>query len=148
MNLALNFYRGSVVIFPPVAGKDWPVIIPEMDIRLLTHEISKHLRTLVIPAVVAKPRGYRGFSFHWSNAQRAWDVISANDPSWQTDGAEFLVYFAKDALSPLGKPWSLKEMEYVAKTLPDHPGFANSMESSRMASASRVTAKFLERTRR
>ena len=64
-------------------------------------------------------------------------MIAANDPTWGLDGAEFLVYFKVGVLSPLGKPWTLKEMQYVAQRLPPHPGF------SRAVMASRVAARFL-----
>jgi hypothetical protein len=142
MDLTFTFFRGSVVISPPI--EDGAHGITHADIPSMARELGKHLRYLVVPASVPKPKGARGFSLHWSNAQRSWDVIPANDPTWRTDGAEFLVYFTKGALSPLGKPWSLKEMEYVAMSLPEHPGFAQSFEASRVASAICVAAKYLE----
>ena len=141
MGLSLTFLRGSVVIHPPEDDYETLPLQGTPDIRGLTKEISRHLQTLVVPTTVAKPKGARGFSFHWSNSQGAWDVVPWNDPSTHTDGATFLVYFVKGTLSPLGKPWSLKEMEYVAKMLPEHPGFSQSFESRR-ASASRVAARF------
>jgi len=143
MDLALTFFRGSVVVSPP-AGEATGVLVLDADIRTVGRELAKHLRHLVVPAIVSKPKGSRGFSFHWSNAQRAWDVVPWNDPTWHTDGAEFLMYFVKGSLSPLGKPWSLKEMEYIAKMLPEHPGFAQSFEASRVAGAICVAAKYLE----
>lgn len=148
MDLSLTFFRGSVIISPS-RDDGSGVVLDNADIRSLTVALAQHLRALVIPTSVTKPRGTRGFSFHWSNAQASWDVVAWNDPSWRTDGAEFLVYFTKDALSPLGKPWSLKEMQYVAKMLPEHPGYASSMESSSrragwvQVAANRVAAKFL-----
>lgn len=143
MDLSLTFFRGSVVVSPP-RDETSGVFLADADIRSFAKEIARHLRALVTPTTVTKPRGTRGFSFHWSNAQASWDVVSWNDASWHTDGAEFLVYFTKDALSPLGKPWSLKEMQYVAKMLPEHPGYAFSMEgAARVAGAIRVAARFL-----
>lgn len=65
----------------------------------------------------------KAFSFHWSNAQGAWDVIAVREP-WSADGAEFMLYAPPTALSPLGKPWSLKEMEYVAAKLQPHSGYS------------------------
>jgi hypothetical protein len=148
MDLALTFFRGSLIVSSPEAvGDATGVLLLDAgnQIPLFVREIAKHLRYLVVPTTVTKPRGTRGFSFHWSNAQAAWDVVTWNDSSWHTDGAEFLVYFTKDALSPLGRPWSLKEMQYVAKMLPAHPGYSQSYESAlRVASAIRVAMKYLE----
>ena len=88
------------------------------------------IRRLPGPKAVPKIRGaLKAFSFHWSNAQRSWDVIGVREFPWDIDGAEFIVFVGADALSPLGKVWTLTEMKYVAKALPDHPGFANSPES-------------------
>jgi hypothetical protein len=144
MDLTFTFFRGSVIVSSPVGEEAQEVV--HADIPSMARELGKHLRYLVVPTNVPKPKGTKGFSFHWSNAQRAWDVIPANDPTWRTDGAEFLVYFTKSALSPLKKPWSLKEMEYVAMSLPEHPGFAQSFEASRVASVARVAAKYLGRS--
>ncbi len=140
MSLALTFFRGSAIVSTPVGEGSQGVV--RADIPSITRELGEHLSYLVIPSNVPKPKGSRGFSFHWSNAQRAWDVIAANDPTWRTDGAEFLVYFTKGALSPVGKPWSLREMEYVAMSLPEHPGFSSSVESGRRASVNRVVARY------
>jgi hypothetical protein len=109
----------------------------EGDIPSIAALLGKHLTTLVRGTHATKPKATRGFSFHWSNAQAKWDVIAANDPTWGLDGAEFLVYMKAGALSPLGKPWTLKEMQYVAQRLPPHPGF------SRAVMASRVAARFI-----
>lgn len=141
MGLTFTFFRGSAVVSIPVGEEAHGTV--RADIPNITREIDAHLSYLVIPSNVSKPKGARGFSFHWSNAQRAWDVIPANDPTWRTDGAEFLVYFTKGALSPVGKPWSLREMEYVAMSLPEHPGFSSSVESGRRASATRVLARYV-----
>ena len=114
----------------------------EGDIASMASLLGRHLSTLVRGTQVAKPKGTRGFSFHWSNAQAKWDVIAANDPTWSLDGAEFVVYLRASALSPLGKPWTLKEMQYIAQRLPAHPGF------SRAVMAARVARRFLERGQR
>lgn len=79
--------------------------------------------------VVQKPKGkVKGFDFHWSNAQAAWDVIMVQSASWDVDGATFVVWCPPDALSPLGKMWTRTEMQYVAKDLDPHPGYGSSME--------------------
>lgn len=139
MELSLSFYRGHVILAPGGAGAGVTV---EGNIANLAREFAKHFRSggLLHPTTVKKPRGVKGFSFHWSNAQSAWDAIRANDPSWQTDGAEFLVYVRPDALSPIKKPWSLKEMEYIASMLPPHPSYSFSMEGM----SRRVASRFLE----
>lgn len=95
--------------------------------RALSAGIVRHMPG---PMSVNKVRGaVKAFSFHWSNAQRAWDVVAWRDFPWSLDGAEFILFLGRNALSPLGKPWSLAEMRYVAKKLAQHPGFASSMES-------------------
>lgn len=139
MDLNLSFFRGSVIVSAPTPDASG-VLVPDAGLRSLSKEFARHLRTLLVPATVTKPRGTRGFSFHWSNAQAAWDVVPWADPSWHTDGAEFLVYFTNDALSPVGKKWTLKEMEYVAKMLPPHPGYAHSFEGM----THRVARRFFE----
>ena len=76
-----------------------------------------------MPSSVPKLRGATGaFSFHWSNAQDKWDVIRVREFPWNTDGAEFVLFVGPESLSPLGKVWTLTEMEYVAKGLTRHPG--------------------------
>lgn len=110
----------------------------EGEINTIAARLGRQLLVLVRASHVTKPKATRGFSFHWSNAQAKWDVIAANDPTWSLDGAEFLVYFRAGALSPLGRPWTLKEMQYVAQRLPQHPGFSSAVM------ASRVARRFLE----
>ena len=142
MELSLNFYRGFVLVSTPDESPSG--IIAEGTIRGLAREFSRHYRGLLHPGSVSRPKGVkRGFSFHWSNAQAAWDVIVLSDQTTGLDGAEFLVYFRPDALSPVGKPWSLKEMQYVASILPPHPGYAFSMEGGMGRSAARVAARFV-----
>lgn len=121
-------------------------------------EVAQVLTRFMVPKllgvggrVIPKPRGkYRGFDFHWSNGQGAWDVIAAT-PNMEVDGATFVLWCPLDgsSLSPLGRPWSLKEMQYVAKYLGPHPGFAYSYEGSRRyLSAQRVAFRYLNRTPR
>ena len=105
------------------------IVSGEGSIETLTHAINLQLISKVryfpshtLPGMKGK---VKAFSFHWSNAQAAWDVISVRESSWSTDGAEFILYSPPQATSPLGKPWTLKEMQYVAKKLLPHPGFAN-----------------------
>lgn len=128
------------MLAPAVPGNTDTVI--EGDIPSLAAALGRKLTTLVHARSVTRPRGTRGFSFHWSNAQARWDVIVANDPTWTLDGAEFLVYVRVDALSPLGKPWSLKEMQYVAAKLPPHPGASGAAEG-RYGSMSTLRSKLI-----
>jgi len=114
-------------------------------------EVSQILTRFMVPKLlgvgsraIPKPPGkYRGFDFHWSNAQGAWDVITAM-PNMDVDGATFVMWCPLDgsSLSPLKRPWSLKEMQYVAKSLGAHPGFANSYEASNPRMARRVAARY------
>jgi hypothetical protein len=132
MELGLHFSAGHVVIAP--ATPEDPVVV-DGYIELLTRAFGLHYRGLLRPMTVKKPRGTRGYSFHWSNAQNSWDVIPANDPTWMLDGAEFLVYFLPSALNPLDSPWTLKQMQYIAQKLPPHPGaaFAVGVGAARVA---------------
>ena len=128
MDLGYHIGAGYVTVAPAVEGDP---VVGTGDPREMARVLGGHFRGLLRPMTVQKPKGTRGFSFHWSNAQAKWDVITANDPTWGLDGAEFLVYFRPDALSPLGKPWSLKEMQYVASNLPVHPGAEFAMRAAR-----------------
>lgn len=139
MKLCLQFKPGAALLTPLVDGERCGAVVE--TIHGLTHALGKQLITLVNASTATKPKGTKGFSFHWSNAQAKWDVISANDATWGLDGAEFILYVRADALSPLNKPWSLKEMEYVAVTLPAHPGFSSSMRM-----AQRVASRFQQLT--
>jgi len=140
MDLGLSFFAGHVLVAP--AMPEDPVIVSG-EIRELAREFARHYRGLLRPMTVQKPRATKGFSFHWSNAQAAWSVILANDPTWMLDGADFLVYFRPGVLSPVGKPWSLKDMQTIAKMLPPHPGYASSVEGGeRGVSAARVAARY------
>ncbi len=110
-----------------VSGKPrdgWIRIDAGGDIQELTTALNKYMVAVVpSPQQVDKVTGaVKAFSFHWSNAQNKWDVISAKGFPWGIDGAEFIVFVGKNALSPLGKPWGLAEMSYVAKSLHRHPG--------------------------
>ena len=82
---------------------------------------------------ILRPRGaVKGFSFHWSNAQAAWDVIPVTrDMGRMVDGAEFYLWCMPGAVSNLGKPWRLSEMEHVASKLRHHPGYASSFDGGR-----------------
>lgn len=136
MQVCLQFNSGFLYVAPFVVGSCDAVT--DATIQDFAQQIGRQLPLLVRGRSVSKPKGSRGFSFHWSNAQMKWDVIPANDPVWSLDGAEFLVYLDQKVVSPLGKPWSAKEMQYVAPRLPPHPGFARSWES-----AQRVAARYL-----
>lgn len=132
MKLRLDFVPGSATLTPDPEGF-------QGDITTLARSLGGKLSVLVNASTAHRPRGTKGFSFHWSNAQAKWDVIPANDGTWPLDGAEFVLYVRADALSPLDKPWSMKEMQYVAKGLPHHPGYAASLE----AMSGRVASRYL-----
>jgi len=99
-------------------------------------EIARALNTKLLlhlppSGKVAKARGAaKAFSFHWSNAQKAWDVISVRSFPWGIDGAEFILFVGRNAVSPTGKLWALPEMRYVAKKLRNHPGYAWAVKGS------------------
>jgi len=131
MKLSITTVPGSAVLAPDPDGF-------EGSITNIARELGRKLPVLVNSTTARRPKGTKGFSFHWSNAQAKWDVIPANDGTWPLDGAEFVLYVRADALSPLDKPWSMKEMRYVAKSLPEHPGYGSSMRM-----AARVAARFL-----
>lgn len=87
----------------------------------------------LLPRMTSMPRSgiknstksVKSFNFHWSNAQGKWDVVMNFGPV--IDGSEFVLYAPTTSLSPLGKPWSLVEMKYVAKNLTEHPGYGFSV---------------------
>jgi len=110
--------------------------------RTLTAGMVKHVPS---PMQVGKLRGAtKAFSFHWSNAQGAWSVITLRDFPWGLDGAEFILFAGAKATSPVGKSWSLAEMKYVAKKLAPHPGYAGSMEGGQARRAmERVARRFM-----
>lgn len=104
------------------------------SVRELAKLLSRHIVHLTGAGAraVPRPRGkLKAFSFHWSNAQSEWDVILATtDMLPHTDGSEFILFCPLTSLSPLGKPWSLVEMRYVAKYLAGHPGGEFGMKSA------------------
>jgi hypothetical protein len=111
--------------------KGYALLLEGGDIDELARALSAGMvRNIPSPMSVSKLRGaVKAFSFHWSNGQAAWDVISVTrDLPWGLDGAEFVLFIGRNALSPVGKLWTLSEMRYVAKKLVDHPGYAGSME--------------------
>jgi hypothetical protein len=132
MDLGLHFSAGYVLVAPAMPGDP---AVADGSIADMVRLFGSHYRGLLRPWTVKKPKNTRGFSFHWSNAQAAWDVITANDPTWVLDGAEFLVYCRPDALSVAGKPWTLKDMIIISQHLPPHPGseFAVGVGAARVA---------------
>lgn len=93
-------------------------------IDTLTRRINLGIARMLSYGVktVIKPRGaVRAFNFAWSNAQGRWHVMALRDFPYQQDANEFTLFLGKDALSPLGKPWSLVEMQYIAKHIDRHP---------------------------
>lgn len=121
--------EGMPIEYHPRAG--YVLLRGSGSIREVAQALGRYLaRQVPEPVNVSRVRGFpKAFSFHWSNAQRAWDVIPVREFPWALDGAEVIVFVGPDALSPLGKLWTLPEMRYVAKLLPDHPGYARSVES-------------------
>lgn len=106
-------------------------------IKTLTDALNMHMvRRVPPPGQVPRVRGAaKAFSFHWSNAQAKWSVITApsGDFPWGIDGAEFILFVAKTAVSPLGKVWTLPEMKYVAQGLQEHPGYAWAVKAASAA---------------
>lgn len=120
MNITQNPQRGYAFL---QSGGD----IDELA-RALTTGMVRH-----VPSPMDVPRikgAVKAFSFHWSNAQARWDVVIWKDFPWGLDGAEFILFIGKDALSPLDQLWSLAEMKYVAKKLGQHPGFGFSVRAT------------------
>ena len=106
------------------------------NIREITEALNKTMvRNVPPPQNVSKiPGARKAFSFHWSNAQNKWDVISvAKSLPWGLDGAEFVVFVGKDAFSPVDKLWTLSEMRYVAHGLMAHPGSSFAVRAARVA---------------
>lgn len=141
MELAVYITAGQAIISPATPDD---IIVVDGDLHSLAKVLARHFQGLLRPVTVRKPRGMRGYSFHWSNAQATWDVIGANDPTWMTDGAEFLVYFSPGMMGLAQRLWTIKDMQNMAKMLPPHPGYASSVEGGeRGVSASRVAARYL-----
>lgn len=115
-------------------------------------DVAQILNRYMIPRMlgvgqrqVLKPPGRaKGFDFHWSNAQASWDVILVPGVPWDEDGASFVLWCPATTLSPIGKPWTRTEMQYVARSLKHHPGYAGSYESSSRRIASRYLSKVSE----
>jgi hypothetical protein len=117
---------GLDIVTSPLRGSaflQYSRITPLMDVaRELNTWFIQKLRGYDGP--VMKPKGaVRAFSFQWSNAQQAWDVILVRPGEFPRtqDLAEFTLFLGPEALSPLGKLWSLVEMKYVAKALKPLP---------------------------
>lgn len=122
------------------------------NIADLVRELNAQMvRRMPRPQQVQRLRGAaKAFSFHWSNGQAAWDVIAlkGSDMPWGLDGAEFVVFVGAKAFSPVGKLWTLTEMQYVAKQLNPHPGYASSFESGQRrihAAVARIASRYLAR---
>lgn len=132
-------------------NKGYALILEGGMIADLVRELNTQMvRRMPRPQQVQRLRGAtKAFSFHWSNAQAAWDVMTlkGSDLPWGLDGAEFIVFVGPKALSPVGKLWTLTEMQYVAKQLNPHPGYASSFESGRrgLRAVERVAMRYLVR---
>lgn len=133
--------------------KGWFAIVRGGDVRELIQALNETVvRRVPPPGEVPKIRGaIRAFSFHWSNGQGKWDVITVREFPHGIDGAEFVVFVGRHGLSPLGKPWTLGHMKEVAQRLNKHPGYASSPDSARRVTTvtpemiARVAAKVLDR---
>ena len=101
--------------------------IEEIAKELTSHYLRYPPRAMDIHVIKG---AVKVFSFRWSNAQRAWDVVIIPKGAfpYSNDGAEIILAIGPEAKSPLNRLWSITEMRYVAKKLRQHPGYANSME--------------------
>lgn len=78
---------------------------------------------------LSRPKGTVWYSFHWSNAQMAWDVIREKDSVVSVTGADLLVAVAKSAIdSTTGKPFTLRDLQVLARFLREHGSYSSSME--------------------
>ncbi len=116
--------------FRLVAGGDTVETLTEKLGKALTGRMSYGVKT-----VMKAPGTVKAFNFSWSNGQARWHVMPLRDFPYEQDGSEFTLLIGKDALSPLGRPWSLIEMQYVAKHLRAHPLFDNAADFRRRAAA-------------
>ena len=107
------------------------------DLNQIAPMINRVLpRISLEPASIPKPKtAGKAYNFHWSNAQAAWDVIPVRDYPTTTDGSEFVLFIPKGVHNPVYEgPWTLRDMQVVARNLNPHPGYYGSMESSRRRS--------------
>lgn len=104
------------------------------DLNQIAPMINRVLpRISLEPASIPKPKTVgKAYNFHWSNAQAAWDVIPVRDYPTTTDGSEFVLFIPKGVHNPVYEgPWTLRDMQVVARNLNPHPAYSYSMESSR-----------------
>lgn len=104
------------------------------DLNQIAPMINRVLpRISLEPASIPKPKtAGKAYNFHWSNAQAAWDVIPVRDYPTTTDGSEFVLFIPKGVHNPVYEgPWTLRDMQVVARNLNPHPAYSYSMESSR-----------------
>lgn len=95
------------------------------DIVAQLNRLLPRLSSMPRSGIKNSTKSVKSFNFHWSNAQGKWDVVMNFNSD--IDGSEFVLYAPTTSLSPLGKPWSLMEMKYVAKNLTEHPGYGFSV---------------------
>ena len=104
------------------------------DLNQIAPMINRVLpRISLEPASIPKPKtAGKAYNFHWSNAQAAWDVIPVRDYPTTTDGSEFVLFIPKGVHNPVYEgPWTLRDMQVVARNLNPHPGYYGSMDSRR-----------------
>jgi hypothetical protein len=136
MNLLIEPRRGYAFL---TEGGDIDELAQELNRNMIPH--------IPQPMEVPKVRGaVKAFWFSWSNGQAAWDATAWKDFPWHLDGSGFFLFLSKTALSPLNKLWSATEMNYVARKLTNHPGYASSPESAsgKRRWASRVASRYLQ----
>ena len=75
------------------------------------------------PTSIPKPKSAgKAYHFHWSNAQAKWDVIPVREYPTSTDGSEFVLLIPKEVMNPVYEgPWTLRDMQVVARKLQPHP---------------------------
>ena len=130
-----GFQMSDTPVFQVEGRKGWAMLQSGGSIKTLTDALNMHMvRRVPPPGEVPKVTGaVKAFSFHWSNAQAKWDAIAIRDFPWSIDGAEFILFLGKNAVSPVGKSWSLSEMRYIAQGLNHHPGFASAVRAAATA---------------
>ena len=137
---AMLHFASEVVEPPQILRTPHPatlVLRGVADLNQIAPMINRVLpRISLEPASIPKPKtAGKAYNFHWSNAQAAWDVIPVRDYPTTTDGSEFVLFIPKGVHNPVYEgPWTLRDMQVVARNLNPHPGYYGSMESSRRRS--------------
>ena len=137
---AMLHFASEVVEPPQILRTPHPATLVLRGVADLNQIAPRNNRVLprisLEPASIPKPKtAGKAYNFHWSNAQAAWDVIPVRDYPTTTDGSEFVLFIPKGVHNPVYEgPWTLRDMQVVARNLNPHPGYYGSMESSRRRS--------------